>query len=69
MERNDNQADVSLNFLLYHELYHYFTDIAISQLELLSKEAIYKRHKARYKNKSVYHLSKESNYSKIEDFT
>ena len=61
-----NLGLISKNLLLFHELYHFLTDIAISQFELLTNHPIYRDHKKLYKHENFPLISDEE-YSYLEE--
>ena len=61
-----NLDQISKNVLFFHEIYHFLTDLAISQLELLTKHPMYRVHKNLYKNKAAGLISSEE-YNELEE--
>lgn len=59
-------GQISKQILFNHELYHFLTDLAISQLELLTKHSMYRPHKQLYKNEKL-HLSSNEDYNDLEE--
>lgn len=61
-----NLDQISKNILLFHEIYHFLTDLAVSQLELLTKHPMYRTHKKFYKNETVGLIPTEE-YNELEE--
>ena len=61
-----NLDQISKQILFNHETYHFLTDLAISQLELLTQHPMYRPHKYLYKLKEL-HLSANEDYNELEE--
>ena len=61
-----NLDQIAKNIFVFHEIYHFLTDLAISQLELLTKHPMYRAHKKLYSNQTIGLISVEE-YNELEE--
>ena len=61
-----NLDQISNQILEYHERYHFLTDLAVSQLELFIKTAIYRPHRDLYKIQTTF-LKSNEDYNELEE--
>ena len=61
-----NLDQISKQILEHHERYHFLTDLAVSQLELFIKTAIYRPHKDLYKIQTPF-LKSNEDYNELEE--
>ena len=61
-----NLDQISKQVLLNHEIYHFLTDLAVSQFELVTKLGMYRQHKSLYKFKGL-NLSSNEQYNELEE--